>query len=69
MVTEESVMRTGDAAIEKNRAENVEKIFQISTGIMQHGIMEELRFAKGKLVKAIIDFGYAKEMGGESNLR
>ena len=54
VLSEESVVKAVDEAIEKNRAELVEKRYRFSTGIMQRGIMEELRFADGKIVSALI---------------
>eukprot|EP00177_Eucheuma_denticulatum_P006236 GFKZ01011376.1.p1 GENE.GFKZ01011376.1~~GFKZ01011376.1.p1 ORF type:complete len:787 (-),score=112.62 GFKZ01011376.1:589-2949(-) len=54
VVTEKDMESAVNDAINENRAQLVEKRYRFSTGLMQRGIMEKLRFADGKIVSALI---------------
>lgn len=54
VVTEKDMECAVDEAIEENRDQLLEKRYRFSTGLMQRGIMEKLRFADGKVVSVLI---------------
>ncbi len=54
VVTEEGVVKAVDTALDRNGKEIMEMRYRFNTGQMQKGIMEELRFADGKLVSKLI---------------
>lgn len=53
-VTKEDMEKAVESAVDTNRELLVEKRYHFNTGIMQRRIMDELKFADGKVVSALI---------------
>lgn len=54
VVTHDQMAKAVDSAIHAVHAELIEKRYRYNTGVMQRSIMEELRFADGKIVNSLI---------------
>lgn len=54
IVTDQDVEKAVENAIEKERAKLIEMRYRFNVGVLQRGVMEELRFADGKSVNLVI---------------